>query len=129
MNEAMNQGRKPGEPSTHDSAGDGGPVKDPDPALLQFQTAAEYQRSGDKQQALQLCDQLLANGPPQDLLPAILHLRAVILAEQGYLLAASRCISEALQIRPDIAAMHEHAARIHAALGLTEAARAEAETA
>jgi tetratricopeptide (TPR) repeat protein len=127
MTAAMNNGQKDSDQNASVAGGEINQDKMLEPELASFQTAAELHRAGDSNSALQLCDQLLASGPSASLLPAILHLRAVILAEQGYLLAAAQCIREALAARPDIAAMHEHAARIHAALGLTEAALAEAE--
>lgn len=100
-----------------------------DPEVAAFQAAAERHRSGDNETALQLCDRMLGIGPSACALPAILNLKAVILAGQGCLIAAADCIRQALEASPALAALHDHAARIHAALGRMEAALAAAESA
>lgn len=105
------------------------PVRDPALEAANFQAATESHRAGDRETALQLCDRMLARGPSATALPAVLHLRAIILAELGYLFAAAENIREALELRADVAAMHEHAARIFDALGLTGIALAEARSA
>ena len=102
---------------------------DPGREASDFQAAAQYHRAGDRASALQLCDRLLGGSPSKAALPAILNLKAVILAEQGRLMAAAECIERAVDASPGNAALHEHAARICAGLGRLQQAERHAITA
>lgn len=101
----------------------------PTPVPAGFQDAVRRYRGGDDEGALRACGELLAAQPAGEERAGILNLQAVILAGRGCLISAADRLCGAIDAHPESPQLHDHAARIDAALARWDKAERHARTA